>query len=562
MNTPRPPKYRAYPPVVIPDRRWPSAALTRTPVWCSVDLRDGNQALPVPMNIEEKLELFRLLVAIGFKEIEVAFPSASETEFRFMRRLIEEDLVPADVTIQMLTQARKHLIEKSFEAAAGARRVVAHLYNSTSELQRRVVFNQDRKGIRDLAVAGARLIRERAEAAKGTEFVYEYTPESFTGTELEFALEVCAAVLEVWEPTPERKAIINLPSTVEMAMANVYADQIEWMSRHLPHREAVILSVHAHNDRGTSVAATELALLAGAERVEGTLFGNGERTGNVDLVTVAMNLFSQGIHPGLDFSNLDEIVRIYERTMKMQVHPRSPYAGELVYTAFSGSHQDAIRKGLLAYAKNKPPHWEVPYLPIDPADVGRKYEGIIRINSQSGKGGAAYIMESHFGYKLPKAMHPEFGQIVQAATDQSGRELAPDDVFRLFKENYLAVSTPLKLGKVEIAEKTAGGAAGLETVVTVKGTVLVAGVEKNIAGTGNGPIAAFFQGLSALGWGGYKFVSYDEHALDEGADSSAVAYIQMQDEKERNAFGVGIAPNISVASLQALLNALNRLQKA
>jgi len=560
MNIPQTPKYRAYPPLVIPDRLWPSKNLTASPAWCSVDLRDGNQALPVPMNVEEKLELFQLLVSIGFKEIEVAFPSASETEFRFMRRLIEEKLIPEDVTIQLLTQARPHLIEKSFAAAQGARRVVAHLYNSTSELQRRVVFNQDRKGIRDIAVAGAKLIKTRAEATPGTEFIYEYTPESFTGTELEYALEVCTAVLEVWQPTPQKKAIINLPSTVEMAMPNVYADQIEWMSRHLPQRDSVILSVHAHNDRGTSVAATELALLAGAERVEGTLFGNGERTGNVDLVTVAMNMYSQGISTHLDFSRMDDIIRVYERCMKMHVHPRSPYAGELVYTAFSGSHQDAIRKGLLAYTKNKPPHWEVPYLPIDPADVGRKYESIIRINSQSGKGGAAYIMESHFGFKLPKAMHPEFGQMVQTATDRSGRELLPDDIFRLFEENYLTVHTPLQLRSYTIEEKSAEGKNGAETRVTVRGVVLMQGAEKNIEGVGNGPIDAFFQGLQALGFEGYKLISYDEHALEEGADSTAVAYIQIKDAGDRQVFGVGIAPNISVASLTALLNALNRLQ--
>ncbi|NTV53441.1 MAG: 2-isopropylmalate synthase, partial [Candidatus Firestonebacteria bacterium] len=533
---------------------------TKAPLWCSVDLRDGNQALPVPMGVDEKLELFKLLVSVGFTEIEAAFPSASETEFRFMRRLIEDKLIPENVTIQMLTQARPHLIEKSFVAARGARRVVMHLYNSTSELQRRVVFGKDKKGILDLAVAGARLIRERAEADPQTEYIYEYTPESYTGAELDFALEVCSQVLDVWQPTPSRPVIINLPSTVEMAMPNVYADSIEWMSRHLPKREAVVLSVHAHNDRGTAVAATELALLAGAQRVEGTLFGNGERTGNVDLVTVAMNLFSQGIDPHLDFSDMDAVVRVYEKCMKMRVTPRSPYAGDLVYTAFSGSHQDAIRKGLLAYAKNKPEIWEVPYLPIDPADVGRTYEGIIRINSQSGKGGAAYILESHFGFKLPKSMHPEFGAIVQAATDATGRELAPQDIYRLFEEHYLAIKSPLALVAYEIGEKS-GGETGSETRVSVKATVSWHGEEKSLTGAGNGPIDAFFQGLQKLGLGTFKFLSYDEHALEEGADSSAVAYIQLQDAKERTAFGVGLASNISVASLQALINAFNRLQQ-
>jgi 2-isopropylmalate synthase len=560
MNPNRVSKYRAYPPMVLPERQWPTKSLTQAPAWSSVDLRDGNQALPVPMSVEEKLELFQLLVSIGFKEIEVAFPSASETEYRFMRRLIEEKRIPGDVTIQILTQARGHLIEKSFAALKGVRRAIIHMYNSTSELQRRVVFNKDRKGIIDIAVEGARLIRELAEANPQTEFVYQYSPESFTGTELEYALEICTAVLDVWQPTPQKKVIINLPSTVEMATPNIYADQIEWMSNHLPKRDSIILSLHAHNDRGTSVAATELALLAGAERVEGTLFGNGERTGNVDLVTVAMNLFSQGINPHLEFSNMDEIIRIYEKCMKLNVHPRSPYAGELVYTAFSGSHQDAIRKGLLAYAKNKPKHWEVPYLPVDPTDVGRKYEAVIRINSQSGKGGAAYIMESHFGFKLPKAMHPEFGQIVQTFTDETGRELSADDIFRLFEEHYLAVHAPLKLVNYEIEEKSVQGAQGAETRVTIKAVVALEGQEKKITGTGNGPIDAFFQGLGSLGFGGYKFLAYEEHALEEGADSSAVAYIQLQDEKERTTFGVGIAPNISVASLSALLNALNRMQ--
>ncbi len=559
MQSNRVNKYRAYPPMVLPERQWPTRQLTQSPIWSSVDLRDGNQALPVPMSVEEKLELFQLLVSIGFKQIEVAFPSASETEFRFMRRLIEEKRIPDDVTIQILTQARRHLIEKSFAALKGARKAIVHLYNSTSELQRRVVFNKDRKGIVDIAIEGARLIRELAEATPETEFTYQYSAESFTGTEMEFALEICSAVLDVWQPTPQKKVIINLPSTVEMAMPNVYADQIEWMSTHLPKRDSLILSLHAHNDRGTSVAATELALLAGAERVEGTLFGNGERTGNVDLVTVAMNLFSQGINPHLDFSHMDEIIRIYEKCMKLNVHPRSPYAGELVYTAFSGSHQDAIRKGLLAYSKNKPEYWEVPYLPVDPTDVGRKYEAVIRINSQSGKGGAAYIMESHYGYKLPKAMHPEFGQIVQTVTDETGKELTPEDIYKIFQEHYLAVTAPLKLVQYEIAEKSGDAA---ETRVSIQAKVIIDQAEKSIEGMGNGPIDAFFQGLKNHGYGHYKFISYDEHALDEGADSKAVAYIQVQDEHERTAFGVGIAPNISVASLQALINACNRLARS
>jgi len=553
-------KYRPAPGIDLPDRQWPSRTITRAPILCSVDLRDGNQALPVPMNPDEKLELFQLLVAMGFKEIEVAFPSASDTEFRFMRRLIEGGLIPPDVTIQVLPQARQPLIERTFEAIQGARRVIIHLYNSTSELQRRVVFNKDQAGIIELAVAGAQAVRDLAAKNPQIEIVNQYSPESFTGTELDFALEICERVLDVWQPTPEKKAILNLPATVEMTTPNVFADRVEWFLRHLSRRERVILSVHAHNDRGTSVAASELALLAGADRLEGTLFGNGERTGNMDLITLGMNLFSQGIDPTLDFSRVDKIISVYQKCTKLNVDRSSPYAGDLVYTAFSGSHQDAIRKGLLAQGRNSGGVWEVPYLPVDPTDVGRAYEAVIRINSQSGKGGAAYIMESVFGYKLPKAMHPEFGKIVQAETDRTGNELTPDDIFRLFKKEYLSLDGFLQLIRYDIEEK-AEPLKNDATIVTVNGQVQLDGREVSIRGQGNGPIDAFFHALNAVGVSGYKFISYDEHALEEGADSSAVAYIRLEDAAGNCRFGVGIAPNISVASIKALLNAINRLKK-
>jgi 2-isopropylmalate synthase len=553
-------KYRSYPPVALPNRHWPSRTIAQAPVWCSVDLRDGNQALPVPMNIDEKVEMFKLLVEMGFKQIEVSFPSASETEFRFTRALIEGRLIPEDVAVQVLTQSRCHLIERTFEALQGAPRAIIHLYNSTSELQRRVVFNKDRQGIVAIAVEGAQAIRDLAAKHPETEVTLQYSPESFTGTELDFALEICEAVINVWQPTPQRKLIINLPSTVEMATCNVYADQIEWFLQHVSHRESLVLSVHAHNDRGTSVAATELAMLAGAERVEGTLFGNGERTGNADLVNLAMNLYSQGIDPRLNFSDINRIVSVYEKCTKMSVAKRSPYAGELVYTAFSGSHQDAIRKGLLAMAQHKPAYWEVPYLPVDPTDVGREYESVIRINSQSGKGGAAFILENFYGFKLPKAMHPEFGKIVQAETDRTGNELSSENVFQLFENEYVRLEAPIKLLKFDMEEK-AELSKKENNQVSISAVLAVNGKEESIQGKGNGPIDAFFQGVHALGIKGFKFLSYDEHSLQEGSDSSAVAYIQLENANGCQAFGVGIAPNISIASIKSLINAINRLSR-
>ncbi|MFA5354049.1 MAG: 2-isopropylmalate synthase [Thermodesulfovibrionales bacterium] len=547
-------KYRAFPPINLPDRKWPSQQITKAPLWCSVDLRDGNQSLVIPMSTEEKRDMFDLLVSTGFKEIEIGFPSASRTEYEFMRILIEEALIPDDVTIQVLTQAREHLIRKSFESLRGAKKAVVHLYNSTSELQRRVVFKMDRKEIIEIARAGTRIIREEAERTE-TEIILEYSPESFTGTELDFAVEICEAVMDVWGPSPEKRIILNLPSTVEMATPNVYADQIEWFCRHIKDRDCAIISTHAHNDRGTAVAATELALLAGAERVEGTLFGNGERTGNVDIITVAMNIFSQGIDPELDFSDINRLIGVYERCAKMAVPARHPYAGELVYTAFSGSHQDAINKGMKIYKDEKPLHWEVPYLPIDPSDVGRSYESIIRINSQSGKGGVAWVMESEYGFQLPKPMHPEFGAVVQAISDRTGKEVMPAMIREAFEREYLLADSPISFIGSEVDRKAA------DSVVEVIATVGINGSEKKIAGRGNGPIDAFSHALrDGLGIE-FRLVSYHEHAMGTGSDSKAAAYIQIEDEKGRTHFGVGVDTNIDIASFRAIISSLNRSQK-
>ena len=552
-------KYRPFPPLKINNRKWPDNVLMKAPIWCSVDLRDGNQALPIPMNVAEKLEFFNLLLEIGFKEIEVGFPSASQVEYQFLRELIENNLIPDGVSIQVLTQSRKHLIEKTFEALQGIKRAIVHLYNSTSELQRRVVFNKDKKAIIDIAVEGATLINELAEKAKGSIIMKEYSPESFTGTEPDYAVEVCEAVMDVWKPTPQNKIIINLPATVEMCTPNIYADMVEYFHTHIKNRDSIILSLHTHNDRGTSVAASELGMLAGAERVEGTLFGNGERTGNSDIVTIALNMFSQGIDPGLDFSNISRIVKVYEKCTRMTVHPRHPYAGELVYTAFSGSHQDAIRKGLNIYERDKPKYWEVPYLPIDPSDVGREYEAIIRINSQSGKGGVAYIMEHNFGYKLPKDMHPEFGRVIQKETDITGEELKPERIMEIFKREYIDIKEPIQLLRYKIEENQY--LAQNENKVHLKATLIIDGKEKEIKGEGNGPIDAFFHGLREIGIPSYKFVSYDEHALTEGSDAKAIAYICLENQNADKLYGVGIAQNITTASLNAIVSAINRLSK-
>ena len=547
-------KYIPFQPVPLPDRTWPDKVITKAPIWCSVDLRDGNQALIDPMNLEEKLRFFQTLVDIGFKEIEIGFPSSSETEYEICRTLIDRNLIPDDVTIQVLVQARPHLIKKTFEAIQGAKNVIVHFYNSTSTLQRKVVFKTDMQGVIDIAVNGAKLIKELTDeevARTGMNIRYEYSPESFSGTEMDNAVAICEAVMDVLQPTPENKLILNLPNTVEMSTPNHHADQIEYFCRHIKNRD----SLHPHNDRGTATAATELGLLAGAERVEGTLFGNGERTGNADIMNVAMNMYSQGVDPELDFSNIREIREIYEKCTRMKVHDRHPYAGNLVFTAFSGSHQDAIKKGIDYMREHDTQYWEVPYLPIDPADVGRKYEPIIRINSQSGKGGAAFIMQQSFGYELPKAMHPEFGAMVKAACDEAGRELLPNEIFDIFRAHYLDVKYPYNLKKYKLYEEndTEG-----ETVVHFEGNLRFRHEDHLISAVGNGPIDAFFKALRTVGIHDYKFVTYREHAVSEGADSKAISYIQLTAPDGRTVFGVGMDGNISLASIKGIICAINR----
>ncbi|HEX8948427.1 MAG TPA: 2-isopropylmalate synthase [Dissulfurispiraceae bacterium] len=550
-------KYRPFPPVTLHDRRWPSQPITHAPRWCSVDLRDGNQALVVPMSGEEKLEMFALLVGMGFKEIEVGFPAASQPEYDFIRLLIDRALVPADVTMQVLTQAREHLIQRTFESLRGSKKAIVHLYNSTSALQRRVVFGKDKDEIVALAKRGAEWIKRESGMLNGTEIFYEYSPESFTGTEPDFAVAICEAVMDVWQPTAERKMIVNLPSTVEMATPNVYADQIEWFCRHVNGRERLIISAHAHNDRGTSVAATELALMAGAERVEGTLFGNGERTGNVDIVTLALNLFSQGIDPALDLSDMNRVIDVYERCTKMQVPARHPYAGELVYTAFSGSHQDAINKGMKACGDAQHDYWEVPYLPIDPADVGRSFESVIRINSQSGKGGVAYIMEKEFGFSLPKAMHPEFGGIIQSLADKTEGEILPARIRETFRREYLEAPGPLALMSCRVEETPVAGGDGADAT-EIHGSVIFNGSGRELHGKGNGPINAFSDALKAAFGRLFTLTAYHEHAMHSGSDAAAAAYIQVETGSRKKFWGVGVDTNINLASFKALLSALNR----
>lgn len=550
-------KYVKYPKVNIENREWPDKQIEKAPIWCSVDLRDGNQALPQPMNVDEKIKMFKMLVDMGFKELEIGFPSASDTEYEFTRKLIEDNLIPDDVTIQVLTQAREHLVKKTFEALKGVKSAVVHVYNSTSVLQRKVVFRKNKEEVKNLAVYGAELVKKYSENTeyKESKFIFEYSPESFTGTELDYALEVCEAVLDVWKPTKENKAIINLPSTVEMATPNIYADQIEWFLKHLKNRGSVILSLHTHNDRGTCTAASELGVLAGADRVEGTLFGNGERTGNLDIMNMALNMYSQGIDPKLDFSDLNHVVEVYEECTKMTVNDRHPYAGKLVFTAFSGSHQDAIRKGLKASKESKSEHWQVPYLAIDPHDLGREYEEIIRINSQSGKGGTAYIMESDFGFILPKSMHPEFGKVIKQKSDELGTELTPKQIFEYFKAEYLDIKTPYYLKNYKIHSiqdmEQEQNSVDMEAIVTVNGA------DKKIEGIGNGPIDSFFNAMHNNGYNGAKFISYDEHALNVGSHSKAVAYVQVENN-DKKYFGVGISDNIDTASLNALVCALDR----
>jgi 2-isopropylmalate synthase len=553
-------KYRPFPAVALPDRTWPDKVLDHAPEWCSVDLRDGNQALPQPMSIEEKLEFFDLLVRVGFKQIEVGFPSAADTEFNFLRRLIDENRIPDDVTIQVLVQTRDHLIRRSFEAIKGAKRAIVHIYNSTSPLQRRVTFSDaSRESIRDIAVEGARLVKELVPTVPETEVVLQYSPESFSDTELDFALECCHAVMDVWEPTPEKKIILNLPATVEWATPNVHADQIEWMCRNLKNRGAAIVSLHTHNDRGTGVAATELALLAGADRVEGTLFGNGERTGNLDIVTVALNLNCHGIPTGLDFSDLQSIREVYERVTRLNVPERQPYAGELVFTAFSGSHQDAIKKGLdrreKESAKDPQVPWGVPYLTIDPQDIGRSYEAIIRINSQSGKGGVAYVLDREHGFDLPKTMHPQVGKRIYDLADEFGRELTTDEIRDAFFREFVNLASPLDVIDYELIHQ-----AGERGVVRCQASILNHGEQQNIEGLGNGPINAFVHALESIGMKDFKVTDYRSHAVRGGSDASAAAYVQVQHEDGRILWGAGVDPSIEMAGLKALVTAWNLLR--
>ena len=543
-------KYRPFPPVALPDRQWPNRTLDRAPLWCSVDLRDGNQALAQPMSVEEKLEYFELLVQIGFTEIEIGFPSASQIEFDFCRRLITEHRIPEGVAIQILCQCREDLIVRSLAALAGAKHAIFHLYNSTSPAQRKHVFHATRAEIVAIAVQGTTWVKQHAAplVAAGTHLRFEYSPESFTSTELDFALEICEAVTDVWQPTLESKIILNLPATVEYATPNIHADQIEWMSTHLTRRDRTLISLHTHNDRGTGIAATELALLAGADRVEGTLFGNGERTGNLDLVTVALNLYTHGIHPGLDFSDINRIRDVYERCTRLEVPPRQPYAGELVFTAFSGSHQDAIKKSWAAQKPGEP--WDVIYIPIDPADLGRSYKAIIRINSQSGKGGVAYVLENEFGYSLPKLMHKEMGKIINDYADTKGTELTPQEIHDVFHREYLARTSPVTLQHFKTTER--------DSVVTCEAEI---GIDKKLhtlTATGNGPIDAFVRALAATPLPKFDVLSYAEHSLGQGAEARAVSYIQIKTERGHTLYGAGIDTNIELASIKAIVSALNR----
>ena len=548
-------KYRAFTPIQLPDRRWPGATITRPPIWCSVDLRDGNQALVEPMGPERKNRFFNSLVAMGFKEIEVGFPAASSTDFDFIRSLIDGNRIPEDVTIQVLTQAREDLIRRTFESIRGCRRAIVHLYNSTSELQRRVVFGLDRAGITKIATDGAALIRDLAMDVGGdSKISFEYSPESFTGTELDYAKEICEAVMDVFRPTPSNKLILNLPATVEMATPNVYADQIEWFSRNIKNRDSIILSLHPHNDRGTGVAAAELGVMAGADRIEGTLFGNGERTGNVDIITLALNMFTQGIDPGLDISDVEALKQVAEHCNQLPVHPRHPYAGELVFTAFSGSHQDAINKGFKAMRGSNSALWEIPYLPIDPQDVGRSYEAVIRINSQSGKGGVAYVLEKDYGVVLPRKLQIEFAEIVQRIADSEGTEVTSQRIWECFEREYLGEQGPI----VFVDHRTwpeKNGIRGLEATISDNGT------RKKIEGRGNGPVDAYVGALGKVLGGKFEMLDYHEHAIARGAGATAIAYVEMSRPDGLSIFGVGMHKSIVTASLRAITSAVNRVRQ-
>ena len=547
-------KYTPFPQIDLPDRQWPSRTITHAPIWASVDLRDGNQALATPMTVNEKLEMFELLVKIGFKEIEVGFPSASDTEFNFIRRLVDEKRIPADVTLQVLVQAREHLIRRTFESLEGVSKAIVHLYNSTSPVQRRVTFNKTKDEIKAIAVEGTRLVKSLVETIPGTQIRFQYSPESFSDTEVDYALEVCEAVMAEWAPSEDDKIILNLPATVEVATPNVHADQIEWFCRNLKERNKAYISLHTHNDRGTGVAATELGLLAGADRVEGTLFGNGERTGNLDIVTVALNLYTQGVDSALDLSELEQIRRIYERITRMTVHDRHPYAGDLVFTAFSGSHQDAIKKGMDLRAKEdtEGARWEVPYLAIDPEDIGRDYEAIIRINSQSGKGGVAYILERDFGLDLPKAMHPEVGMVVNDTADHGSRELSPQEVHEVFIQEYVNLKAPMELLSIEREDFSQSGEVKVDAEIRMNGT------SNRLSGMGNGPISAFVDALEQEGYKDFQLLDYRQHSIGGGSKTKAAAYIQIKNDDGSVSFGCGINANIELAGLRALVSAFNR----
>ena len=550
-------KYQAFEPIGLADRAWPGKVIDKAPIWCSVDLRDGNQALVEPMGPERKRRMFELLCRMGFKEIEVGFPSASETDFDFCRLLVEQNMIPDDVTIQVLTQARDRLIRRTFDAIRGARRAIVHLYNSTSTTQRRVVFNADRAEIMKIATDGAALIRDLVPTVPETEVIHQYSPESFTGTELDYARDVCDAVIDVWEPTPDRKTIINLPATVEMASANIYADQIEWMHRNIANRDCYLLSLHPHNDRGTAVAAAELGVMAGADRIEGTLFGNGERTGNVDLVTLALNLFTQGVDPELEIEDINEIIRTVEYCNQLPVHPRHPYGGELVFTAFSGSHQDAIKKGFAAFETSNSELWDVPYLPMDPKDVGRTYEAVIRINSQSGKGGIAYVMETDYGLKLPRMLQVEFSGVIQKVTDATGKEMESEEIRSIFEKEYLEQDGPIGFGNYRtVPDAHASEIRRMTAEITWNGEPRI------VEGKGNGPIDGFIDALKNGLNLTMAIQNYHEHAVGKGADATAVAYVEVSTPDGGSLFGVGRDPNIVAASLRAIVSAANRVAKA
>lgn len=548
-------KYKPWGKIDLPNRKWPDRTIENVPHWCSVDLRDGNQALPIPMGVVEKLELFKLLCDIGFKEIEIGFPSAAQTEFDFARKLIEDKLIPEGVALQVLTQSREHLIKRSLESLQGARKAIVHLYNSTSPLQRRVTFGMSKEEIKDIAVSGVRLVKKFLSELPDTEVQLEYSPESFSDTEVDYALEVCEAVMTEWEPTEQNRIILNLPATVELFTPNVHADQIEWFCDNMQERNKAVISLHTHNDRGTGTAATELGLLAGADRVEGTLFGNGERTGNLDIVTVALNMYAQGLHPNLNFKNLDHIREIYERTTGMTVHERHPYGGDLVFTAFSGSHQDAIKKGMDLREKEGDSDqtlWQVPYLSIDPRDIGRNYEEIIRINSQSGKGGVAFILSREFGLDLPKAMHPEIGMLINAKADSESRELPAEDIHSIFKAEYLEKNHPLELISYDTTKNS-----GQEEICCLA-KIKINGENKDLSGKGNGPINAFVQALEKEGLKDFKLTDYRQHSIGEGSATESAAYVQLQTKVGRVAYGCGIDSSIEKSGLLALVSAFNR----